>query len=941
LCFECEEGTYTNTYGASTCIFCAAGTFNDQTNQTICADCEVGTFYAGIGAYQCEECFPGTYQDDTAQDACKRCPPGEASDAIGATECVACLPGQYQDREAQTSCVACVNGTFSDQSARITCQDCEAGRYAANEGSTECALCPLGYAQDLEKSLSCNLCLPGTQSGSIEGAIECTACPDNSANPDYGQEACYPCPQSSTVNEDRTACLCDIGYAGEYTAVTDPITGDIDYDVQCRACPEGSVCDERGLIWGELEAAVGYWEANGTYYRCLLAVHCVGGTGCTGNNYESTETGACCANYRTGPICAVCIDGYTESGVDGECEPCKTDEGAVSFTAIVIAGGVVVMWLQYSFVLWTSKDLLDAAHIEDGLRGDRENFTLTEDDYNLVRELRYESMMTVNGPPPPKPEALYKLKILLTFIQILTNLSLSLEIDYPEQYLTFVNYFNPANLDFVSFTAADCISNAIDHYFKFYCWLLTPVFMIFMLWAVFFMPFKCSVTMNQEKSKMDKQKEMKRRRRETWRLIMFSLFLVYPSVSASIFSIFNCKTVEGETYLVADFNLKCYDDDWNAVAYPWALGAIFVYPIGVPVFIFSMLASYHWSVKAAKKVTGHSTCTVIMGMLGCGKHAEAGITFSRLHEKGVRAQLGFLYDCYETRVWYFELIDMAHKLGATSLIAFFPYEVQLPMAMVMMFAYLAVLLVMNPYIRKGDDRLHLVAQTELIMITMAGNVFESVDTVSDSMNWVLTFTLIFMVGSFFLWWCFSVKRILVKIIQRGRGDCSRRLQKCLRMKAEKTAKIRKVPFKQILDHTQYYLDRNQVTGPRKRVQLIAGVDKDGNAKVISFNMIQASASKATKTRRKFKRSQSSAKLDAYVPFGGPDASKGDFVPSSPNDASQYGGRNKRESLATAGGKHEVPTSPREAPPQGNAIRLEPLNKPVTTRQEESLDDLMN
>jgi hypothetical protein len=37
---------------------------------------------------------------------------------------------------------------------------------------------------------------------------------------------------------------------------------------------------------------------------------------------------------------------------------------------------------------------------------------------------------------------------------------------------------------------------------------------------------------------------------------------------------------------------------------------------------------------------------------------------------------------FETEQWYFELVDMMHKLLVTSVVAFFPTEAQLPMAMV-------------------------------------------------------------------------------------------------------------------------------------------------------------------------------------------------------------------------------------------------------------------
>jgi hypothetical protein len=42
-----------------------------------------------------------------------------------------------------------------------------------------------------------------------------------------------------------------------------------------------------------------------------------------------------------------------------------------------------------------------------------------------------------------------------------------------------------------------------------------------------------------------------------------------------------CRTVEGHSYLVADFKIACYSDEWNAYLGP-ALLMVLVYPIGQP-----------------------------------------------------------------------------------------------------------------------------------------------------------------------------------------------------------------------------------------------------------------------------------------------------------------------------------------------------------------------
>jgi hypothetical protein len=83
-------------------------------------------------------------------------------------------------------------------------------------------------------------------------------------------------------------------------------------------------------------------------------------------------------------------------------------------------------------------------------------------------------------------------------------------------------------------------------------------------------------------------------RRALWRLkfvrlLFFTLFLVYPSVSARLFSLFVCRDVPGTgaSYVLADFSQKCYDDRW--MRYVGVVGGgLLLYPIGIPL-IFALL----------------------------------------------------------------------------------------------------------------------------------------------------------------------------------------------------------------------------------------------------------------------------------------------------------------------------------------------------------------
>ena len=57
--------------------------------------------------------------------------------------------------------------------------------------------------------------------------------------------------------------------------------------------------------------------------------------------------------------------------------------------------------------------------------------------------------MVVYGPAPPAADFTYKLKIFLSFLQIVTNLSSGLEVQWPNTFKDFVLLFNVVNMDFL------------------------------------------------------------------------------------------------------------------------------------------------------------------------------------------------------------------------------------------------------------------------------------------------------------------------------------------------------------------------------------------------------------------------------------------------------------------------------------------------------------
>jgi len=82
-------------------------------------------------------------------------------------------------------------------------------------------------------------------------------------------------------------------------------------------------------------------------------------------------------------------------------------------------------------------------------------------------------------------------------------------------------------------------------------------------------------------------------------------------------------------------------------------------------------------------------------------------------------------------VWYFESIDMLHKMLLTTALQFLSIKYQMILGMAIVVLYLIIILLVHPYSYRSHDRLHLLAQTCLYMYLLAGYVFYNLDIAGE------------------------------------------------------------------------------------------------------------------------------------------------------------------------------------------------------------------
>jgi len=146
--------------------------------------------------------------------------------------------------------------------------------------------------------------------------------------------------------------------------------------------------------------------------------------------------------------------------------------------------------------------------------------------------------MTIHGPPSPKANFTYKLKIFLGFMQVVTNLASGLEIQWPGTYKTFLTYFDVVNFDFIfsSVTSSDCFSE-ITYYRKYLVIALAPVAVAILVIIFYLLPKYFELCCFRHMSLSERQRSQMR----FYCLFLYSLFLIYPGVSSTVLRLYSAR----------------------------------------------------------------------------------------------------------------------------------------------------------------------------------------------------------------------------------------------------------------------------------------------------------------------------------------------------------------------------------------------------------------
>jgi hypothetical protein len=110
--------------------------------------------------------------------------------------------------------------------------------------------------------------------------------------------------------------------------------------------------------------------------------------------------------------------------------------------------------------------------------------------------------------------------------------------------------------------------------------------------------------------------------------VVVMLFLVHPNIVSYTFHDFRCVDIDGESRLLDDLEVKCFDKSHSSITYYVAIPSIIVWGLGIPFFMLIFL------LRAKSKID------II----------------------DIREKWGFLFSGYKKEFYFWEILIMYRKV---------------------------------------------------------------------------------------------------------------------------------------------------------------------------------------------------------------------------------------------------------------------------------------
>ena len=283
-----------------------------------------------------------------------------------------------------------------------------------------------------------------------------------------------------------------------------------------------------------------------------------------------------------------------------------------------------------------------------------------------------------------------KFKIVITFCQIISCFNVNFDVPWPSEFIDLVASLSVINLDLLDTISVECTFGQFDYYhtleFTFWYPIVALItWRLVHLWKVALRRVSIDAGEDGEYSNEESTQKLSIEdlKTEYWSCLLFALFLIYPSITATMLKTFHCRLIDDEWYLYADYRLKC---DSGAEGRPRALAfavmGCILYVAGIPFFFYTVLYVNRHSlhlhseadddqIKAEKEALTKwwpERCLSAISMISCDHEVQdSNRAMFRFRPETVHDRLGFLYEDYEMEYSSHELMVLFKKFLLTGI----------------------------------------------------------------------------------------------------------------------------------------------------------------------------------------------------------------------------------------------------------------------------------
>ena len=266
-------------------------------------------------------------------------------------------------------------------------------------------------------------------------------------------------------------------------------------------------------------------------------------------------------------------------------------------------------------------------------------------------------------------------------------------VTYPDVYQRFLDAVDVLNFDALWIPSAGCVVN-VDFHDRLVISTIGPLVALAMLAGTY--------TVAQRRYRGSEAALKKVDRRHVSMVLLIS-FLVYSSVSATVFQTFACENLaDGKEYLRADYRIEC--DSPKHQAFKLFAGImIVVYPVGIPLFYSYLLFKNR---RVLESTTEREICSQVQ-------------------------PISDLWLPYKPERFYYEVIESLRRISLTGVVVFIYPNTASQVAVTLMIAFLFTIVSerLAPYNSKWDARISLTGHV-IVFTSMYLALLRKVD-VSD------------------------------------------------------------------------------------------------------------------------------------------------------------------------------------------------------------------